>query len=383
MSHVRTDEQAPAAASAGTPAPPAAPPSRAAEQGRTHPREMAQRFLTLREGSIVVVTLLAALYFTVKTDRFFTHANFITLLPYFAPFAILAAGEVMLMVAGEIDLSIGSVYLFAPFMFYEFNQAGVGLVGCLVLALLCCAAVGIVNGVFTEIIGVSSFITTLGMLLGLGGLTLIISHAQPVAMPGAEVTTKTVNATHVINGQTVTLPEKVNEIGSFAKIFGGGTYSELIWALVIVITVQVVLNRTRWGMYTIAVGGNKHGAAEAGINVRLTVIRNFVLCSLFAGLVGVLEAVRASSVTPDTAGASETMFRAVSAAVIGGTLLAGGEGTAVGALIGALFLGILRDGLTLEGVNADYLDFILGVAILVAMGINVYVGRVRKGSGRA
>jgi len=379
MSDVRTESGVPARA-------PAADPEQQPERPRATrrgAREIALRFLTLREGSIIVVTLLAALYFTVKTDRFFTHANFQTLLPYFAPFAILAAGEVLLMVAGEIDLSIGSVYLFAPFMFYEFNQAGIGLVGCLILALLCCAVVGIVNGIFTEIIGVSSFITTLGMLLGLAGLTLIISHAQPVAMPGAEVTTKTVNVTHVINGQTVTLPEKVNEVGTFAKIFGAGVYSELIWALIIVVGVQILLNLTRWGMYTIAVGGNKHGAAEAGINVRVTVIRNFIVCSVFAGLVGVLEATRASSVTPDTAGASETMFRAVSAAVIGGTLLAGGQGTAVGALFGALFLGILRDGLTLQGVNADYLDFILGVAILVAMVINVYVGRVRKGSGNA
>jgi simple sugar transport system permease protein len=341
------------------------------------------RFLTLREGSIVVVTVLAALYFTAQTDRFFSHANFVTLLPYFAPFAILAAGEVLLMVSGEIDLSIGSVFLFAPFMFYEFNQVGLPLMVDLVLALLCCALVGIVNGVLTEVIGVSSFITTLGMLLGLAGLTLIISHAAPVAMPGAEVTSKTVNVTHIVNGQEVTLPEKVNEIGIFAKIFGGGTYSQLIWALAIIAVVQILLTRTRWGMYTIAVGGNKLAAAEAGINVRVAVIRNFVLCSLFAGLVGIFEAVRSSSVTPDTAGASETMFRAVSAAVIGGTLLAGGEGTAIGALFGALFLGILRDGLTLEGINADYLDFILGLAILVAMVINVYVGRVRKGSGRA
>jgi simple sugar transport system permease protein len=360
---------------------PAAGPARSGS-ARPGMREMVQRFLTLREGSIVVVTVLAALYFTLKTSNFFSHANFVTLLPYFAPFAILAAGEVLLMVAGEIDLSIGSVYLFAPFMFYEFNQAGLPLVVDLILALACCAVVGIINGVFTEIIGVSSFITTLGMLLGLAGLTLIISHAAPVAMPGAEVTSKTVQVTHVVNGQSVTLPEKVNEIGTFAKIFGGGTYSELIWALVIVVAVQVLLTRTRWGMYTIAVGGNKLAAAEAGINVRMAVIRNFVVCSIFAGLVGVFEAVRASSVTPDTAGASETMFRAVSAAVIGGTLLAGGEGTAIGALFGALFLGILRDGLTLEGVNADYLDFILGVAILIAMVINIYVGRVRKGSGR-
>src|SRR3954454_9188133 len=98
--------------------------SRAARPGA---KELALRFLTLREGSIVVVTILAALYFAVKVPSFTHSGNFVTLLPYFAPFAILAVGEVMLMVAGEIDLSIGSVYLFAPYMFYEFNQAGLGL----------------------------------------------------------------------------------------------------------------------------------------------------------------------------------------------------------------------------------------------------------------
>ena len=365
------------------PAPPAPAGPQPTESRAKRPgaRELLVRFLTLREGSIIVVTLLAILYFSLANENFFTHANFINILPYFAPFAILAAGEVLLMVAGEIDLSIGSVYLFAPFMFYQFNEAGLPLVACLILALLCSAVVGVINGIFVEIIGVSSFITTLGMLLGLGGLTLIISDAQPVAMPGAEVTTRTVDVTHIVNGEKIVLPEKVNEVGTFAKIFGAGAYSELIWALVIILGTQVLLTLTRWGTYTIAVGGNRLGAREAGINVRLTVIRNFIVCSVFAGLVGVLEATRAGSVTPDTAGASESMFRAVSAAVIGGTLLIGGVGTAIGALFGALFLGVLRDGLTLEGVNADYLDFILGIAILGAMVINIYVGRVRKGSG--
>jgi simple sugar transport system permease protein len=358
-------------------------PARATAERRAGPRlsELPRRFLTLREGSIIVVTVLAIVYFSLKNDRFFTHANFVTLLPYFAPFAILAAGEVMLMVCGEIDLSIGSVSLFAPFMFYEFNQAGLPLGVNLVLALACCLVVGLINGVVTEVLGVSSFITTLAMLLGLGGLTLIISHAQPVAMPGSEVTTTTEQVTHIVNGQTVTLPEQVNHVGTFASVFGAGQYSELIWALVIVIVLQVVLVRTRWGLYSIAVGGNRLGAREAGIRVRYTVIRNFILCSMLAGLVGVMEAMRSTTITPDTAGASETMFRAVSAAVIGGTLLLGGSGTVVGALIGALFLGVLRDGLTLQGVSANYLDFILGIAILVAMVINGFVGRVRKGSG--
>src|SRR3954451_11619975 len=237
----------------------AAPPSASGSpSGPPGARELARRFLTLREGSIIVVTILAALYFSLKTDRFFTHANFVTLLPYFAPFAILAVGEVLLMVAGEIDLSIGSVYLFAPFMFYEFNQAGLGLVPCLIGALLVSSIVGVINGVITEVFGVSSFITTLGMLLGLGGLTLIISHAAPVEMPGSEVTSTVVQVHHTVNGQDIVLPERVNHVGTFARIFGAGEYSQFVWALIIVAAVQVLLTLTRWGMHTIAVGGNKH-----------------------------------------------------------------------------------------------------------------------------
>src|SRR4051795_10550811 len=233
MSDTRTGDDAPATA------PPTAPSSDQPRASRPGARELALRFLTLREGSIVVVTLLTIIYFTVQNDRFFTHANFITLLPYFAPFAILAVGEVMLMVAGEIDLSIGSVSILAPFMFYEFNQAGLGLVACLILALACCMVVGIINGVLTEVIGVSSFITTLGMLLALGGLTLIISHAQPVEMPGAEVTSKVVNVHTTVNGQDIVLQKHVNEVGTFARIFGAGQYSEFIWALIIVAVAQV------------------------------------------------------------------------------------------------------------------------------------------------
>jgi len=340
-----------------------------------------KRFLTLREGSIIVVTVIVALYFAASTDTFFTTENFKTLLPYFAPFAILAAGEVFLMINGEIDLSIGAVYLFTPFLFYELHNGGVPLLPGVIIAMIAAAGVGVINGFFTAIIGVNSFITTLGTLFAFEGLTLIISHAQPVATPGAQVTTTTVNVEHVVNGHHIVLPETVNHIGTFARIFGGGTYSELIWALVIIAVLQVLLSRTRWGLYTVAVGSNRLGASEAGVRVRLVIIRNFILCSTCAGLVGILEAVRATSVQPDTAGANAILLEAISAAVIGGTLLAGGSGTVVGALIGALFLGILHDGLVLQGVNANYLALYLGLAIILAMVINTYVARVRTGSG--
>jgi simple sugar transport system permease protein len=322
------------------------------------------RILQRPEASIAVVTVLAILFFAVTTDRFVGSDNAWTLMPFFAPFAILAAGLVLLMACGEIDVSIGAVFLFAPLMVHEFARAGVPLLLALALALGCCAVVGLVNGVFTEIVGVSSFVTTLGTLLGLGGLTLIVSDATPVEMPGAQITTAADGATH---------------IGTFATVFGGGRASELIWALAIVVAAQVVLTRTRWGRHSIAVGGNRLAARELGIDVRLTVLRNFVACSVLAGFVGILEAVRTTTVTPDTAASSETTFRALAAAVIGGTLLAGGTATAIGALLGALFLGVLRDGLTLRGVDAQYLDLVLGVAILGAMAVGVRVSRARTG----
>jgi simple sugar transport system permease protein len=362
------------------------PPSGGAETDVTEAKppaakQILERLLSLREGSIIVVTIIVAIYFSANTSTFFTHSNFKTLLPYFAPLAILGAGEVFVMILGEIDLSIGAMYMFAPIAYYKLDTAGLGLLPSALLALLICMVVGAVNGAFVSILGVSSFVTTLGMLFGFEGLSLILSHGTPVATPGAQVHQTTVQAHHVVNGHNITLPETVNHVGTFANIFGAGVYSELIWAVVIVVLLQVVLTFTRWGLYTVAIGSNKIGAAEAGVKVKLVTIRNFVLCALTAGLVGIFEAVRSQTIQPDPSGPNELLLIAIAGAVIGGTLLSGGSGTVVGAFIGALFLGILKDGLILQGVNANYLLFYTGLAIIVAMTASVYVGRVRRGHG--
>jgi simple sugar transport system permease protein len=336
---------------------PAPRPRQAGQWGRVI--GLGRRLLTLREGSVIVITIVVAIYFAFATSGFLTWDNFKTLLPFFAPFAILAAGETLLMINGEIDLSIGAVFLFAPFLFYEIHNGGVALIPALVLAMLACMVVGLVNGLFVAVVGINSFITTLGMLLGLEGFTLIISNAEPVATPGTS---------------------NFGGLSTFASIFGGGTYSELIWALVIVGVLQVVLTFSRWGIYSVAVGSNRWAAAEAGIKVKLVMIRNFIVCAACAGLVGVLEAVRTTSVQPDPSGANNILFDGIAAAVIGGTLLVGGSGTVVGGLIGALLLGILNDGLILQGVNADYLSFYLGLAIIVAMAANTYISRMRTGA---
>jgi simple sugar transport system permease protein len=323
--------------------------------------KLLRSFLTLREGSIIVVTIATFVYFLISAEGFSTGANFKTLLPYFAPIAILAAGEVFIMINGEIDLSIGAVYLITPFLFYKLANAGLPLVPAVIVSLLGSATIGLVNGFFVAVVGISSFVATFGMLFTLDGLTLVTSHSAPVATPGT-------SSLHV---------------NTFAQVFGGGIYSELIWALGIVIVLQIVLTFTRWGIYTVGVGGNRLGSAEAGVRVRLVLIRNLILCATCAGFVGILETVRAVTATPDPSGSNEILFQGIAAAVIGGTLLRGGSGTVVGALIGALFLGVVHDGLIIKGVSADYLDLYLGIAIILVMSINVFVQRVRTGSGLA
>jgi simple sugar transport system permease protein len=166
-------------------------------------------------------------------------------------------------------------------------------------------------------------------------------------------------------------------------VFGAGTYSEFIWALVIVGVLQIVLSFTRWGIYTVATGGNRLGADEAGIQTKLIIVRSFVLCALTAAFAGLLEAIRTSSITPDPSGSNQILLYAIAAVIIGGTVMTGGEGTVIGALIGALFLGILQDGLVVKGVSANYEYLYIGIAVWVAMVLYVLVRRVRLGSGRA
>jgi simple sugar transport system permease protein len=344
------------------------PPADASPQGPAPSRVRAgqalglgKRFLTLREGSIIVVTLIAIAYFASSANRFVTGDSFKALLPYFAPLAILAAGEVFVMINGEIDLSIGAVYLFTPFVFYKLTaNVGLPLIPAMILSLIVAMLIGLFNGLMVGVVGISSFVATLGTLFTFDGLTLIISHATPVTTPGTSA---------------VSTP-------AFAQVFGGGTYSELLWAIGIVVILQIVLSFTRWGIYTVAVGGNRLGASEAGVRTRLVLTRNFVLCAGLAGFVGILEAVRSATATPDPSGSNDILLQGISAAVIGGTLLQGGSGTVVGGLIGAIFLGVLRDGLNIKGVSANYFYLYLGLAILIAMAFNKYVSRVRTGSGR-
>lgn len=324
----------------------------------THGRAAASRpgarfggFAWSAELRILLVAVAVGAYFeTANHDFLLTSASLQNLSQFVAPAAIIAFGEIMLMIGGEIDLSAGMVFAFAPFIMAFAHDAGAPMWLAVIAGLASAGLVGFVNGAVTVFLRLPSFVTTLGTLFLINGVTLTISRGTPVSTPGGPL---------------------------FTAVMGGWGYSEICWAVVIALVMHGMLRHTRWGLHTVASGANPLGASEAGIQVNRLKLGNFILAAVLAGLTGILEGVRITSIDPQ-AGGNQIMFLAVAAAVIGGTPLTGGSGTIVGGLIGAAVLGMLNDGFTLIGINAFTFNIILGAAILAAMIFNIHVARLSR-----
>ena len=328
-------------------------PAPAGRPSRSILRRVGEEFLRRREASVLVVAVGLGVYFASAHPAFLTEPNLANISQATAPAAI-AAGMVLVLVSGEIDLSVGVVAALAPFnMHYLIDYYSVPAIPAILLVLLISAAIGFVNGAITVFLKVPSFVTTLGTLYLITGVVLTTSHAYPVAIP----------------------PETEGTIRTW---LGAAPWSTLIWCLLIVGFFHVLLTRTPWGLHTIAVGGNLLGATEAGIRAGRIKIGNFMMVSTLGGFAGILEAFRINTIDPNIGGGTQIMFLAVSAAVIGGTALAGGSGTVLGAFLGALVLAELQNGMNLIGISANPYFLILGIAILVSMIANVYLSRLRR-----
>jgi simple sugar transport system permease protein len=305
-----------------------------------------------REATVFVVAVLLVIYFWRVAPAFLTKDNVVNVSQITAPVAIIAIGEVFLLVCGEIDLSVGFIFAFSPFlMHYLIDYYGVPASLAVLISLLMGVAAGFINGFITVALRVPSFIATLGTGFILFGIMLTTSNAYPA-----------------------NIPNKAQGIGHW---IGTYAWAEITWAIVLVAIFQVVLSRTRWGLHTVAVGGNILGASEAGINVARIKYAAFMMTGFMGALVGLQEAFRTNSIDPSSGG-YQPMFYAIAAAVIGGTALAGGSGTVVGAFLGAFVLAALQDGFNLIGISANPEPIIFGAAILIAMIANVQLARLRR-----
>ncbi len=305
-----------------------------------------------RDAGIVGVAIVLIIVFQALDSAFVTGENLSVIFQLAAEIAIIAVAEVPIMVLAEIDLSLGNIFALSAFVMYFAYQAHLPLPLDILLGVVAGAGVGLVNGMITVKLRVPSFMSTLGMLYALNGFTLIISGGYPVITPGS---------------------------GWFAGAMGAANAAPFIWAGAIVVIWHVLLNRTRTGGYTVAVGSNRVASREAGIQVDQVKILAFVLAGALAALTGIIEAFHISSTDP-LAGGTGLLLEGIAAAVIGGTSLTGGSGTIIGAAVGAFVISGLSDGLNILGVNAYAFDLILGVAIVVAMVLNTRLARAGGGS---
>jgi simple sugar transport system permease protein len=166
--------------------------------------------------------------------------------------------------------------------------------------------------------------------------------------------------------------------GTLQTWLGAGDWSSMIWCLLVVAFFHIVLTRTRWGLHTISVGGNLLGATEAGIRAGRVKMGNFMIVSVLGAFAGLMEAFRINSIDPNIGGGTRITFTAIAAAVIGGTALAGGSGTVIGALLGMFVLAVLQNGFNLIGISANPFFLIQGAAILISMIANQYLSRLRR-----
>ncbi len=308
-----------------------------------------KQMLQYREAGIGIVAVLLVVVFQLLDSSFLTVANLKVVFQLSAEIAVVAIAEVIVMVLGEIDLSVGNVFAFAPFIMYFAYEAGLPLIVAVVVGLLSGVAVGWVNAILHVKLHVPSFIATLATLYTVLGITLLMSGGYPVDTPGS---------------------------GWIVAVMGGAGWSVVVWAIVIGIIWHFLLKRSRFGIYTVAVGSNAVGSREVGIPTDRIRMLNFVLAGLLAATIGIVEGFNVGSIDP-LAGGTSLLLEGIAAAVIGGTAMTGGSGTIVGAAIGAFVIAALNDGMNLLGVNAYLFDVVLGVAIAVAMIINIRVVRLR------
>ena len=341
-----------AAAPQPAPAPAAAPPE---QEGRTP--SLALRILHLflyqRELTPILILVGVFAYFWATSGSNFTGLDSLSSAAgYAGPIGAIAVGQVLLLVLAEIDLSAGQMFLFCPWMEYWLHGSGVPLIPAILLALVIVSAVGAINGLITVLLNVPSFVTTLAMNFILLGVVLVGSNdaeASPIPLSG--------------------------QSGFASSVMGNSNWAEIIWVAVITGILAFVLTQTRFGTRIIATGGNLMGAAEAGVPIRRVKVWAFVISAFFAGLVGIVDAVKYGTLDPGNEGVSYILY-AVGACVIGGTALTGGRGTIIGALIGAVLLGVLEDGLTVAGISTNDFYIYVGVVIIAAMVLNVQFDRL-------
>ena len=389
---------------------------------------MARGFIDLiRSGDlgmlpVAVGLVVISVVFSALNPVFLAPNNLVNLLFDCATVGVISLGIVCVLVLGEIDLSVGSMSGLASAMVGVLwvNQ-GWPVVGAILAALVVGAGVGLLYATLYNRLGMPSFVATLAGLLALLGMQLyilgptgsinlpyasaLVRFGQILIMPdwlshglalvpglvmiGRGLRIRNQRLAANLSAQpmrALILKAVVLTVALEAAVFYLNLGRGVPWMFALFVALAVILNyaltRTKWGRSMFAVGGNKEAARRSGINVRRIYMSAFVLCSTLAALGGILSASRLAS-SSQQAGAGDVNLNAIAAAVIGGTSLFGGRGSAYSALLGIIVIQAISNGLTLLNLSSSLRYMITGAVLAIAVIVDSLARRSRVSHGRA
>ena len=299
-----------------------------------------RRFVGVRELGIICVILVVSLLLTFTTSSFLTTSNLSAVAIGLVSDGMIALAMTMVLVTGGFDLSVGSVLALAGMIVAQLLHGGMGIFPAIFITLVLTGGVGLINGLIISKVGVNPLITTLGMMGIASGMTLVISGGYPIS----------------------NLPKSFLFIGQGAIM--SIPFSVLLMVAMVAVA-DIFLRRSRWLRLLYYMGGNERAAELSGIRVTRMRIMVYIFCAVMAGVAGIIATSRLGSAFPLAGRGAE--LRVISACVIGGCSLKGGEGTIWGSILGVLLIGLINNGLVLLSVSIYWQSIISGTILIAAV----------------
>jgi len=373
----------------------------------------------IRSYSMFIMLALIFIVFAVLTNGInFSARNVANIFMQNSYILILASGMVLVIIIGNIDLSVGSLAAFTGAIAAMLYNTGMGLIPTILLTMAVGAVIGVWQGFWIAFMRVPSFIVTLSSMLLFRGLTYVLTNVSPISLRDdgfSRITSGFISSESLMIGGTHLLPWIVGAVLAVVLVLSAvssrrnrrrrgftlqpisafvlrnvgviGLIAILAWkfgdfrglpivgiVLAIVITILTfVTNKTVFGRYVYAVGGNARSAKLSGINAELVEFFVFVIMGSLAGLAGLVFAGYMNSALPQAGQLFE--LDAIAAVFIGGASMSGGIGTVIGAIVGGLVMGVINNGMSLMNIGADWQYVVKGLVLLFAVFYDIYTRR--------
>jgi len=323
-------------------------------------RSLIIRLIARREFGPFLLLVLEIVIFRAISATFLSPLNMSNALDFTSELGLMALATTLLMISGEFDLSVGSLFGFSAVLMWTLKNSGAtSLVVGFFIAMAVAALLGLVNGWFVTKLRISSFLVTLGMMLVVRGTALFLTSGFPQHTWSAEGS----RLASILVGEI-----------DFGHQFH--VLASLFWFIGLAIVTGYILAQTRTGNWIQASGGNAKAARARGVNVARTKNGLFMLTAMSSAFAGIISSIRTTSANPNSGTGYE--LEIIAMVVIGGTSLRGGRGTIIGTVLGVLILRLMRNGIVMVGVPGLAYKIFIGAIILGMVGLHASLERRDK-----